>query len=257
MNITDPRPYIADLDQILGTIIPGVNAKEFLVRLRGAQKEVAERIQRESRRFVAGLILSDSPSERLIRKHRALTNSPGISRRLGPESRKRSPEADFDFGVFEDGRSRLNVNSVSVFVSKSGSVFYPALDELDEAVKTVQWPATAWDFWGVDHALGQSHTFDDGNKKAVAWIDSKRADVRSRIGFPLGSAMKPLEVIDSRDSFFIQAADIAAGIVRVIWEQHTLAHVVRTFEYVTYNGKRIGESDAASITDRLIRCSAQ
>ena len=257
VNITDPRPYLADFDGILGRIIPGVNAEEFFVRLERAQKEVAQRIQRESRRFVARRILWDSPSERLVVRHRALTSFPKISPWIGRESREHPVEADFDFGMFEDGKSRLNVNSVSVFVSKSGSVFYPALDELDEATKTLQWPATAWDFWGAYRALGESHAFDDGNRKAVAWIDSQRSHVLSRTDpyfrFLLGSAMKPLEVVDSMDSFFVQAADLAAGIVRVIWEQRTLVHVVRIFEYVTYNGKRIGESDAARITAGLIR----
>ncbi len=153
------------------------------------------------------------------------------------------------------------MNSVSVFVSKSGSVFCQALDELNKATKTLQWPATAWDFLGVYRALGESHAFDDGNRKAVAWIDSQRSHVLSRTDpyfrFLLGSAMKPLEVVDSMDSFFVQAADLAAGIVRVIWEQHTLVHVVRIFEYVTYNGKRIGESDASRITVALIRNQQQ
>jgi len=59
---------------------------------------------------------------------------------------------------------------------------------------------------------------------------------------------KPLEPVDSGDSFFVQAADIAAGIVTALWNRSTLAEVVRTFDYVTYNGRRIGESEAETIT---------
>jgi hypothetical protein len=62
---------------------------------------------------------------------------------------------------------------------------------------------------------------------------------------------KPFEGIDSKDSYFVQAADFAAGIVTELWERETLVQVVRSFDYVTYNGKRIGEIDAAFITANL------
>ena len=229
------------------------------MRLEQAQKEAAERIHSESRRFVARRMLWDSPSERLKLKHRALTSFGEFPRWMKAEVKQFSmePEPDFEFGVFEDNKTRINVNSVSVFVSKSGSVFYPALDELDEAAKNLHWPATAWDFWGVYRALNESHAFDDGNRKAITWIDNQRTDLLSRTDpyfrFRLETKPKPLHPIDSKDSFFIQAADIAAGVVTGVWYRETLVAVARTFEYVTYNGRRIGESDAQLITAKLNR----
>ena len=74
-------------------------------------------------------------------------------------------------------------------------------------------------------------------------------DPYSHLG--LGLNPKPFKGIDSKDSYFVQAADFAAGIVTEIWERETLVQVVRSFDYVTYNGKRIGETDAAFITDNL------
>ena len=163
--------------------------------------------------------------------------------------------SDFDFDIFEDKHARVNVNQLSVFVSKTASVFFPALDELDEAVNRLQWPATAWDFWGVSRALTLPHAFDNGNRKAVTWIDGQRSNVLLKTDpysqFRLSSTLRPLEVAESTESFFIQAADIAAGILTAIWDQQTLVHVVRAFEYVTYNGRRIGESDAAMIIANL------
>ena len=51
--------------------------------------------------------------------------------------------------------------------------------------------------------------------------------------------------VDSAKSPPIQAADIAAGIARELWRQNSLVHLVRHFEYVTYNGERISEDKAA------------
>jgi hypothetical protein len=166
---------------------------------------------------------------------------------------------DIDLSAFEDVDTPINLNAVSVFVSKSGSVFYPALDALDRTCEHLQWPATSWNFWGVGRALRDFHLFDDGNRRAITWVDHKRnealslMDPYSHLG--LGFKPKPFEGIDSKDSYFIQAADIAAGIVTQLWERETLVQVVRTFDYVTYNGKRIGEMDAALITSNMYGAS--
>ncbi len=252
--ITDPRPYIADCEAVLSRIIPGVNAKDLLVQLERIPKEVAERIHRESDRLVARRMLWDSPSARLKLEHRLWTSflySPPWMSKV----KQRSIAPDVDLGPFEDGKSRIKVNSISVFVSKSGSVFFRALDELHAAAEKAAWPVTAWDFRRVYSALNQSHAFDDGNQKALDWIDSQRENVVAAIDpyfrFQTGREWKQSLSIDSERSYYIQAADIAAGIVRTIWDQQSLVHVVLAFEYVTYNGMRIGEDAAARITASL------
>ena len=255
VHITDPRPYIADVDQMLARVLPRVNARDFLARLEQAQKKVAEPIQRKSRQSVARRMLMDSPAERLKLMHRAVTRLPEFPEWMMARENRDALELDSDITAFEDRKARINIKEVSVSVSKSGSVFFPALDRLEAVAHQVQWPATAWHFWSVNRALAASHAFDDGNRKAVRWIDGKRTEVLSKIDpyLRLGvlPTLKPLEVISSTDSYFIQAADIAAGIVRTIWERQTLVHVVRAFEYVTYNGTRISNTDAARITASL------
>jgi hypothetical protein len=259
VNITDPRPYKTDLEAMLGSIIPGVSAKEFLVRLDQAEKRAAEKVRRKAREFVAQQMLWDSPSERLRLRHSAMTWFPEVPEWMTTGHRRRSTELrEFDLTVFED-ETQVNLNWISVFVSKSGSVFYPALDALDEVSEQLQWPATAWDFWGVHRALRDFHVFDDGNRKAITWVDHKRiealssTDPHSQLRF--GSAPKALAAIDSKDSFFLQAADFAARIVTALWERQTLVEVARSFEYVTYNGRRIGEVEAAAITAKLSHIS--
>jgi hypothetical protein len=118
-------------------------------------------------------MLWDSPSERLRLRHRALTWFP-----LWPEleARRQGPSAgleDIDLNAFDDGTTLISLNAVSVFVSKSGSVFYPALDALDRTCEHLKWPPTAWNFWGVGGTLRDFHLFDDGNRKAITWVDHK------------------------------------------------------------------------------------
>src|SRR5258707_1158956 len=56
---------------------------------------------------------------------------------------------------------------------------------------------------------------------------------------------------DSATSYLIQAADYAAGIARDAWVRHGLPHLVDTFTHVTYNGRRIGPTDAVTIAADL------
>jgi hypothetical protein len=102
-----------------------------------------------------------------------------------------------------------------------------------------------------------SHAFDKGDTQAVQWIASERDDVLSRIDRHRVDLVQPapLPELDSRDSFLIQAADFAAGLAREIWSRNSLPHLVDTFDYVTYNGRRISESEAVIIAADLAKKS--
>jgi len=178
VNITDPRPYRASWDAIIGSIIPGVSAEEFMRRLENAKRDAAERIRRKSRRATAEWLLLDSPSERLRRRHRALTRFVDPPYWARPDvTQQHSVEPSLDLTAFADKNAMVNVNRVSVFVAKSGSVFYPALDEMDVASQKIEGLATAWDFWGVHRVLNESHAFDDGNRQAIDWVDDQRSEL--------------------------------------------------------------------------------
>jgi hypothetical protein len=51
--------------------------------------------------------------------------------------------------------------------------------------------------------------------------------------------------IDSEHSASIQMADIAAGISRELRKRTSLVNLVRSFDYMTYNGVRPNETTAA------------
>ncbi len=50
--------------------------------------------------------------------------------------------------------------------------------------------------------------------------------------------------LESKSSYYVQAADFAAGIATDIYTSEKLIGVVRRFEYVTFNGRRVSRSDA-------------
>lgn len=257
VNITDTRPYQTDVEAMLASILPGVDAAEFLRRLGQAEKRVAEEVRRRTRKFAASRMLWDSPAERLRLRHRALTCLPPWLELENGLERPTADLEDFDLTPFEGGKGLTNLASVSTFISKSGSAFFPAIDALDRSLEHLQLPATARDFWGVKRTLSDFHVFDEGNKKAIEWVDGRRNEALSWVDpwsqIRLGARPRPFEGVESKDSYFVQAADFAAGIVTALWERETLVEVVRSFESVTYNGKRVGEIEAAAITANLHR----
>lgn len=62
-----------------------------------------------------------------------------------------------------------------------------------------------------------------------------------------GLRLSPLHSVDSRESFYIQAADIAAGIARYLYEIGGIQEVASRFDYVTLNGRRVCQDDASEV----------
>ncbi len=260
IHVTDPRPYTHHVDELLADIVPGRDVPGFISRLDSAQQRVA---QNERRKLIARRMLRDAPPRQIRLKHllweyqadlriSKWLREPLIGEELRPHVEER-PLKEFDFAPFE--RSRKNViNVLSAFLSKSESVFCEAIDVMDEFVERgTQSPMLV--ALQLSRILSESHAFDNGDTQEVRWIDGERHDVLRRIDrdgmYPVQPA--PLLELDSRNSFLVQAADFAAGIAREIWSRNGLPHLVDTFDYVTYNGRRISESGAVTIAADLAR----
>lgn len=263
VNITDPRPYYSDFYKHIEQRLPGVDGRDFLEQMERAQNEAAERFRRLYREHLASQILLDSPSHRFAHLYRAMTSL--LEFPLEAKSDlpycTRNPGLDFtDLPSFQDKKRLINVNKVSVFVSKSGSVFNPAFDELLDAGRRHGWHVPFLHSWGALLALKDAHAFDEGNRKALKWVHDQRNNVLASVNPPfllkfIGPP-KPLTAIDSGTSYFIQAADIAAGIVASLWDRASLVSVVRAFDHVCYNGKRVGETEAQVIAGVLQRANS-
>lgn len=256
IHITDPRPYTHQVDERLADIVPGGDVQGFIKRLNRNQQRVAEN---ERRKLIARRMLRDAPPQQIRLRHRLWeyqtcqrirVPEPFVDESLMPYFEEK-PLKELDFAPFE--RSRKNVvNVLSAFLSKSESVFCKALDSMDEFIaRGAQSPMLVG--FHLSRILSESHAFDKGDTQEVQWIDGERHDVLERIDrygmFPVQPA--PLPELDSKSSFYVQAADFAAGIARELWSRNSLPHLVDTFDYVTYNGRRISESEAVTIATDL------
>jgi hypothetical protein len=101
----------------------------------------------------------------------------------------------------------------------------------------------------------QTHAFDKGDCQQISLLENARKEILQTLrGFD--SLMnireiKPYSQVDSSQSYFIQAADIAAGIATRILETDNLEGLVTRFSYVTYNGRRMSMADAEEEVRRL------
>jgi hypothetical protein len=99
--------------------------------------------------------------------------------------------------------------------------------------------------------LSLGRAYDEGNKKAIDWVRDKREEVIRMAdgfrGYPWLTPRAPIESLESHKSVLLQAADFAAGIAKTILEREGLVPLVKTFEYVIYNGSRISEDDAIKV----------
>ena len=173
-------------------------------------------------------------------------HEPFIDEDLMPYFEYRPPK-EFDFTPFERRKKSL-VNVLSGFLSKSESVFCEAVDAMDEIVERgVASPVLVG--YQLSSILSACHAFDQGDTPAVSWIAGERQDLIDRIGRHGIWAAQPLPLLEleSKGSFLVQAADLAAGIAQAIWNRDSLPHLTAAFDYVTYNGKRLSESEAGTI----------
>jgi hypothetical protein len=67
----------------------------------------------------------------------------------------------------------------------------------------------------------------------------------------MATETKPYSQLSSKDSYLLQAAEIAAGIASKIVETQNLVAAVSSFEYVSYNGRRVSVSEAEEELRRM------
>jgi hypothetical protein len=253
IHIVDPRPYTANLKDALQKHLPkGTTVSGFLTRLDASTKHL-EPIWQTTLEYVASRMLRDAPAERLKLEYSAWEYTNGLAL-IPPDMAFQSQPAQmhFDLRPFKHRRASL-LNDVANFISASASVFTPVIDEFHDAIDDCFFTSPMAGPWLINSTLGRSHAFDEGHSHAVKWIEEQRADVlaqidRNRHFYPV-CLPQPLVELISTESVPIQAADIAAGLARELWHRNDLPHLVRRFEYVTFNGERLSETGAEQHED--------
>ena len=137
IHITDPRPYTADLEDVLRKVLPsGTTVHGFIRRLDDSTIHLSQ-LREATRDLVATLVLYDSPAQRLLRTYHAWERATGQRIDFLDDetsgmfvAEKSAPPADLD--AFRHKHANV-LNDVANFVSASASVFSPAMDKLEEA----------------------------------------------------------------------------------------------------------------------------
>jgi hypothetical protein len=257
LHITDPRPYMADIeDAITKTLPKGISFRDFLRRYDDSTQHL-NHIREKTLNHIAYRMLDDAPAQRLRNRVIALERAVHASAILAADEAEEmgiktvsEPQSfDYDLKPFQHPNASV-LKDVAKFVSASASVFTPAIDRFDDACRDVYIYSPMAAPYLLNHALSPSHAFDEGNEKSIKWIEEQRTSVLTGIDrsrqFYYDQPPEALQALVSEKSVPIQVADIAAGIARELWSRNSLVHLVRRFVYITYNGQRLSENIAAS-----------
>jgi hypothetical protein len=156
--------------------------------------------------------------------------------------------------------SRGIVSDVAKWSVKSSAVFDGALNDLEDLTVTedVRFSFELSRRFGgrMVKQLSSSHAFDKGNSRDVDLLEATRDRLMEELTpndyfFGIIGKGKYTE-IESRGSYYVQAADIAAGIASDIYILENLIGVVKRFEYVTFNGRRVSQADAEEETRKTL-----
>lgn len=245
VHITDPRPYFGKVSGLEKYLPPGTSLPEFLKRLH--REEHVARVQLMLRKGIMDQMLHDAPSKWVKLSYLAWECARGVrlARSLGIAADVVETPDLTPFGCSESNP----INQVPPFLSQSAPVFHRVADAIVNSIDSDYWSGA----FSAHRALCDAHAFDTGKSGIVPWIEGQRSDVATltnRHGL-FAVARRPLQELDSRNSPRIQAADWAVAIARELWYRSSLVQVVSAFEYVTYNGRRISESDATEHQNRL------
>jgi hypothetical protein len=247
IHIVDPRPYRKAYVNIIRKFLPSDDPATFLKQQAAAKEPKAVWLLMRSHFYTAGRILNDSIAARV--HYFSRLQSEGLFLTTGG-----SIQGDvLDLSDFGNDAKPL-VRKVSSWSAKSAATFHEALDSAlaaDEESRHFPNPLIRR---RMKARVLKTHAFDEGNPKHLRLLESARGNILENLKEPYESGMKikPYSQTDSKDSFLVQAADIAGGIAsRILETPLNLVAVASSFEYVTYNGKRISVKEAEEEIRRL------
>jgi hypothetical protein len=142
--------------------------------------------------------------------------------------------------------------------AKSSAVLAEAERRLSKTVETVDgWPVfplARFARYAVARELEKTHAFDSGDSKSLRGVERQRQEV---LDVAFGSdehrmfaRRDAVKELSSASSVYVQAADVAAGFARHVYELEGLRGVIGRFKDVTFNGVPV---DRTNLRDALGR----
>ena len=248
INITDLLPYQARIQETVKKALKRDDAIDVIRQRAIANDPHAKKILELLNNQTAERILFDAPSAELAwmihysqNRLAYMYGSKNPNGGFGPPPFEHKIELD----GFKSKKKGSIVRAVTEWTAKSASAFSEAIDSATFNEYMFHHPLLN----PVYRALRKSHAFDEGNEKSIGLMESERKAVTRQMRhyaywedyYPL----TPLRCgINSQESFFMQASDIAAGVAWYLYEQGEILAVTLHFEYVMLNGKRISQNDA-------------
>lgn len=253
IHIADPRPYRQSFEEILSSVLRTSEPQKFIQRQIMAGDPYAKWLSQYEQQFMAENILADSMGARVHRLSRFVGDIPAY------------PQVTSDVNETEDGLT-LNafgtdlkpiVRKATIFAAKSAATFHDALDAFLEEDEAQRYFPDFHTRRRMESRVLKSHAFDKGDKQQLEVLEVTRAGILSNLQrYPEGPRRRriaPYSEAESKESYLVQAADIAAGIASKIIETEHIVAVLSKFEYVTYNGWRISMSEAEEIVRKMNR----
>ena len=246
IHIVDPRPHYQYTDNLLRDLWKRDDAPAVLASMSARKEGNAIWLRNQIERVVADCVLHESAAahaERLA----ALLADPLIDCDLLPSPPTRNTtQQSLSYIHIPPGK----VGEIAKWSAKSSAVFYSALEVTDDFADAQGSNVEMYLRRKMASALVPSHAFDKGNTQHITSLDDTRHSVYNTVvghdrRLLLSSARpKNLVEVESASSYYVQAADFAAGMASDLFMSKGLVGVVAMFECVTYNGTRVSLSDA-------------
>jgi hypothetical protein len=256
IHIVDPKPHRHKINNILRKAWRNEDAPKLLQQWEKEGLPWAQPFSQQVRAMVADSILQDSTAMRVQFWGRHLLDPFGIMR-LDNEVKRffaRSARPSSPLISTEDFPERKGlIRDVASWAAKSSAAFHSALDAVqfpnENDVGTYRVDVGDHLRRKMAEQLLPVHAFDKGNQKQLDLLEDARSSLFQEMAahdriFGLATGRRGIISVESKESFYIQAADIAAGIGSHIYATEGLIGAVERFEYVTYNGERVSHSDA-------------
>lgn len=254
INIADPLPYEAATNDLVKKIS---NHKDSIEQIRDraiANDKIAQMQLEFFNNQTAERVLMDAPSVRLSFDLYYAQNPMALYASDDSNLFPARPDHRVDLSHLRSKKSGSIVRAATEFAAKSASAFSAAIDACRGRPHFMHEPMLN----PVLRELRRAHAFDEGNEKSIELMEIERERLAKRMvnfeydeffdASPCGY-LEPLEgTLNSKESYFIQASDIAGRIASHLFENGGIFTVTLHFEYVMLNGKRISQNEAFETT---------
>jgi len=254
IHIVDPRPHYARIRNIVRRSMNRPDALQLLdaIPMRDSPSKTMGDYMRE---VIAERVLSDSAARRVQSLAHILADPfGGTFESQIPWLQRKEPKPVVTVDAF--GNRRDVVRQAVQWSAKSSAAFHAAVDAaISGEDVAAEWASQR--FFTGDRCLRRMaqhltpvHAFDVGNSRQLDLLEHARLNLlddivkQDRICRLLSRMRRGIVEVDSKESYYVQAADFAAGIASDIYASEGLRGVVVRFEHVTYNGVRVSLADA-------------